>query len=112
MLTIHQQKQRLDELFEYARNLQEPELQSHWCRYLCILVSGFIENSVERCLADYSRRRSDDAVANFVNAKLRGFQNPKMGVILDLLGSFNHDWMVKLEDATSGRLGDSVNSIV
>ena len=40
-------KQRLDALFDKVKALDsEPELISHWSRYLCVLVSGFIEASV------------------------------------------------------------------
>jgi hypothetical protein len=112
MLTIHQQKQRIDELFKAARGLPDLEMQSHWSRYLCVLVCGFIENSVELCLSEYSRRVGHPVVANFVGAKLRGFQNPKMGAILELFGSFNSDWKTQLESETQGQLSDSVNSIV
>ena len=87
-------------------------MQSHWSRYLCVLVSGFLENTVELCLSEYSRRVANVAVANFVTAKLRGFQNPKMSAILELFGSFNPDWKAQLETATQGQLSDSVNSIV
>jgi RiboL-PSP-HEPN len=112
MLEIHQQKQRLDELFKVAGSFSDAEMQSHWSRYLCVLVSGFLENSVELCLSEYSRRVTNVAVSNFVSAKLRGFQNPKMGAILDLFGSFNPDWKTQLDAATQGQLSDSVNSIV
>jgi hypothetical protein len=112
MLAIHQQKQRLDELFKAAASLTDIEMQSHWSRYLCVLVSGFLENSVELCLSEYSGRVANVAVANFVGAKLRGFQNPKMSAILEIFGSFNSDWKVQLEAATQGQLSDSVNSIV
>jgi HEPN superfamily RiboL-PSP-like protein len=112
MLAIHQQKQRLDELFKAAGTLSDIEIQSHWSRYLCVLVSGFLENSVELCLSEYSRRAANNEVANFVSARLRGFQNPKMGAILELLGSFNADWRTRVEAATEGQLSDSVNSIV
>jgi RiboL-PSP-HEPN len=112
MLEIHQQKQRIDELFKMARGFPDVEMQSHWSRYLCVLISGFIENSVELCLSEYSRRVTNDVVSNFVSCKLRGFQNPKMGLIAELFGSFNPNWKVQLEAATQGQLSDSVNSIV
>ncbi len=112
MLEIHRQKQRLDELFKAASSLPDVEMQSHWSRYLCVLVSGFLENSIELCLSEYSKRHSDIAVSNFVNAELRDFQNPKMGKILDLLGSFSQQWRTQIEQATQGQLSDSVNSIV
>jgi hypothetical protein len=88
MQEIQRQKQRLDELFDSARKLSDVELQSHWSRYLCILVCGFLENSVELCLSEYGKKRSDPAVSNFVSAKLRGFQNPRMSAITELLGAF------------------------
>ena len=112
MLAIHQQKQRLDDLFNAVRTLPDVEMQSHWSRYLCVLVSGFLENSVELCLSEYSKRGTNVLVSNFVNAKLRDFQNPRMGIILDLFGSFNPDWKAQLEVATKGQLSESVNSIV
>jgi hypothetical protein len=112
MLAIHQQKQRLDQLFKVARDLPDPEVQSHWSRYLCVLVSGFIENSVELCLSEYSKKVANAHVSNFVSAKLRNFQNPRMGAILELFGAFNPDWRARIESETQGQLADSVNSIV
>lgn len=112
MLAIHQQKQRIDELFKVAGGFSDAEIQSHWSRYLCVLVSGFLENSVELCLSEYTRRGTNVAVSNFVSTKLRSFQNPKMGAILELFGSFNPAWRAQLEVATQGQLSDSVNSIV
>ena len=112
MLAIHIQKQRLDQLFKAARTLTDLEIQSHWSRYLCVLVSGFLENSVELCLTEYSRRGSNQAVSNFVSFKLRGFQNPKMGSIVELFGAFNPEWRTQIETATQGKLSDSINSIV
>jgi hypothetical protein len=112
MLAIHRQKQHLDELFRAARNLSDVEMQSHWSRYLCVLVSGFLENSVELCLSEYTRRGTNPAVSNFVSSKLRSFQNPKMSAIAEIFGSFNPDWRTQIEAATQGQLSDSVNSIV
>lgn len=112
MLPIHQQEQRLDRLFEAARALSDAEMQSHWSRYLCVLVSGFLENSVELCLGEYSKRRSHPTVSNYVDTRLRGFQNPSMEKILELLESFNAEWRTQVEITTRGELSDSVNSIV
>lgn len=112
MLTIHQQRQRLDNLFDAARGFTDDELRSHWSKYLCVLVSGFLENSVEMCFGEYTRRRSEPPVANYVTSQLQGFQNPKMEKILQLVECFNPEWKTQLEAATQGKLSDSVNSIV
>lgn len=112
LIEITRQRQRLDDLFQKAKNLPDPELQSHWSRYLCVLVSGFLENSVRITLTEYSRNRADVSVFDFVESRLRQFQNPRMGAILELTGGFSQEWKQLLEKDTSGQLCESVNSIV
>ena len=112
LVEITRQRRRLDDLFQKAKTFADPEVQSHWSRYLCVLTSGFLENSVRITYSEYARKRADPSVADFVQKSLRQFQNPKMGSILDLAGSFSQDWKQRLDEATSGRLSESVNSIV
>jgi hypothetical protein len=112
LIEITRQRQRLDDLFQKAKSFPDPEVQSHWCRYLCVLVSGFLENSIRLTYSEYARKRSDVLVADFVQNRLQQFQNPKMGPILDLTSAFSQEWRQRLEHATSGQLRDSVNSIV
>ena len=111
LLEITCQRQRLDELFDKAKGL-DPEVQSHWSRYLCVLISGFLENCVRLTYSEYATVRSDVSVANFVERNLRGFQNPRMNLILDTAGMFSDDWRKALKAQTEGQLGESVNSIV
>lgn len=113
-IEINRQRQRLDSLFSRAKDLPDPEVQSHWSRYLCVLVSGFLENAVRLTFAEYARTRSDPSVADFVESRLRQFQNPRMDSILKLAGSFSREWGQSLAQVTNGRLSlsDAVNSIV
>jgi hypothetical protein len=112
VVEITRQRQRLDDLFQKTKHLADPEIQSHWSRYLCVLVSGFLENSIRITLSEYARARADVSVADFVESRLRQFQNPKMRTILELVGGFSQEWRQRLELDTSGQLGESVNSIV
>ena len=112
LVEITRQRQRLDDLFEKAKDLPDPAIQSHWSRYLCVLVSGFLENSVRLTYTEYARSRANESVADFVESRLRQFQNPKMGTIIELAGGFSQEWRARLESDTKGRLGESVNSVV
>ena len=48
-----QAKDRLDYLFSRVNEFSEDlELQSHWARYLCVRVSGFIETSIRSILSE------------------------------------------------------------
>jgi hypothetical protein len=82
-------QQRLDSLFEKVKDISDIELQSHWARYLCILVSGYLETSVRAIYNEYSRKRTDENVANYVSSRLKGFQSPKMANIVDLTRAFS-----------------------
>jgi len=108
---ITSQRQRLDELFEKAKGL-DPEVQSHWSRYLCVLISGFLENCVRLTYTEYATGRSHANIAKFVESNLKGFQNPRMNLILEVVGKFSDDWRKDLKSKTDGQLGDAVTSIV
>ncbi len=63
LVEITRQRQRLDDLFQKAKNLPDAEAQSHWSRYLCVLVSGFLENSVRITYTEYARKRANSFVS-------------------------------------------------
>lgn len=106
-------KQRLDNLFKQISAFSgDIELQSQWARYLCVLVSGFLEVSICATFNQFAKNSSSPQVANFVKYQLDSFQNPKMGKIVELTRAFNPEWANELETATEGKLKDTVNSIV
>lgn len=106
-------KQKLDNLFEKINHLPDDnELKAHWARYLCILVSGFIENSVRAIYSQYAKNKAIPNIANFVERKLDDLQNPKMEKILQLTGAFSLQWESNLRKATEGELKDAIDSIV
>ena len=88
------------------------EIRSHWTRYSCVLVSGFIEVSVRSIYTDFSRRKAIPQVADYVDAKLSNLRNVHMSKLLDLTRSFSPTWEVALKAATEGELADAVDSVV
>lgn len=109
----YQYKIQLDHLFEYAKSLSgEPERQSDWSKYLCVLVSGFLEVSIREIYSVYAVTKASPLVANFVEDHLREFQNPKMDKIVVLTRRFSPKWADSLEKATLGELKDAVDTIV
>ena len=79
-----------------AASVTDPELQAHWARYICILVSGFLENSIELLYAEYARKTSGPAVYRYVSKQLGWVTNPNEEAILQIAGSFNNDWRIEL----------------
>ncbi|MBI4319344.1 MAG: hypothetical protein HY675_12710 [Chloroflexi bacterium] len=106
-------EQRLNSLFKRVGELDaDPELQAHWARYLCILVSGYLETAVREVYGGYAERTSSLRVARFVLQRLDGVQNANMERILQTAGAFDEQWRDQLKDITEGDLKDAVDSIV
>lgn len=108
------QKDRLDSLFQQLTiaSSGDAELQSHWARYLCVIVSGFLENAVEVLLVEYTSKRASEEIIQFVSRELGQFQNPKFGKIADVLGMFSSEWKKNVDVLTSEEIKDAVNSVV
>ena len=69
-------KQRLDATFKRAARVgSDLELQSDFARYLCVLVSGYLERAVTALVLEHSRRKSAPSVQRFVESQTRRLNN-------------------------------------
>lgn len=106
-------KQRLDHLFKRVEAFSgDEELLVDLTRYLCVIVSGFLEVSARVIYSEYARAKAAENVSNYVDKQLRSFQNPNMEKILNLTGAFSVKWRGKLEKATIDVIKGSIDSIV
>lgn len=90
----------------------DPEFQADFAKYLCVLVSGYLESAICALLLGFAQTRSSPDVASFVERQLGPWTNPKAEKIIDLFGSFNQDWRSNLTDYLVDQRKDSVNSLV
>ena len=106
-------RQRLDNLFEQVKEFTDnSELQAQWSRYLCILVAGFIEKSLQEILYKYASDKATPNIVNYVYSRLRRFTNPNMEDILTLIGTFQNEWRLKIESIAEGEMKDAVDSVM
>ncbi len=113
MRELERQRDKLDALFKRVESLdKDPELQAHFARYLCVLVSGFLENALEEIFGTYAEKQAAPSVANYVKSQLGNIQNPKMERILQLSGAFNPTWRKELGDTIPPEVRDAVDSVV
>jgi hypothetical protein len=88
-------RQRLDATFRRADNLppdSDSELLSDFARYLCVLVSGFLEQATIELLLEHVRNQASPSIQQHVERRLRQFTNANAQKLLELLGSFDADW--------------------
>jgi hypothetical protein len=110
---VARQRQQLDATFKRASGLEgDAELLSDFARYLCILVSGFLEQAVIELLIEYVRTHSDSRVQQHIEQRLRQLTNLKTQRLIDVLGGFDADWRRDLESFLVDEYKDAVNGIV
>lgn len=109
---LSSQKQKIDSLFVVASTFTDAEIQSHWAKYICVLASGFLENSVRTLVGQYVNKKTQKPIANFVVGNINTFRNPKMESILQVVGRFDGTWREKLEKNLTSEMSTAVTSIV
>ena len=110
---VHRQRERLNHLFKQISAVGDDiELQSHWAKYLCVLVAGFLEVSIRAIYSRHAHVNASPRVANFVEVRLRRIQNMNMETILQLTRSFSPEWAEQLEKETEGEHKDAIDSIL
>lgn len=109
---VQRYRSRLDGLFGKVQKIDDIEMQSQWARYLCVLVSGFMEESIRAIIGDYAIARSSREIANYVERKLSRETNLNMSKIVGLLSQFDTDMGKELEKRTNGELKDAVDSVI
>ena len=68
--------------------------------------------AVRETYADYANRAGgSQAVINYAQGGVRGFQNPNMQKTLDVTARFSGEWCEQLRAATKGSLKNAVDSV-
>jgi hypothetical protein len=108
-------KARLDATFERGRLIgthADLETQADFARYLCVLVSGYLEKSLSELIQEHSRQHGGPTLQRFVEKSTRRFTNTNCQKLKDLLGSFNADWRSKLDAVLIDELKDAIDSVI
>lgn len=110
---VKRMQQRLDETFKRCANVgTDLELRSDFARYLCVLVSGYLEKSVSELVVEHARKAGAPSLGRFVDQRTRNFTNAKSQKLKDLLGDFDPEWRTLLEARLTGELKDAVDGVV
>ena len=91
--TVSSLRQRLESTFKRVSSIQsDPELQSDFAKYLCILVSGYVESAVRELLLEHSRKHSGPTIQRYVERQTRRTTNFNSERLQQLLGNFDEAW--------------------
>lgn len=110
---IHSHRQRIKAAFARSSLAShDSELLADHAKYLCVLVSGFIEKSIAEIVLEHARRVGAPSVQRFVERSTARFTNANSEKILQLLGSFDPDWRNNVESVLVNQYKDAFDSVV
>jgi hypothetical protein len=91
-------KARLDATFGRVSTVgTDLEVRSDFARFLCVLVSGYLEKAIQELATECCRRQSAPAIQRYAGTQLKNFQNPNRERILQLVGAFDPSWRSNLQ---------------
>lgn len=111
-LRLEIQERRIDDLITTMDAMQDDELKSHFAKYVCIKVSGYLENVVKTLVSKYIEKSCPSAIQTFVKNKMRNTTNLSTDKMLLFLENFDKNWRDKFEDEISEKASSSLNSII
>src|ERR1022692_5099703 len=82
-------EKQLDAAFQRIKSLgpaADIEVQSDFARYLCVLVSGYLEKSVAELMLEHARNNGAATLQRFVDYRTRQFANPNSQRLPALVG--------------------------
>jgi len=103
-------KKALDSLFKMAESVTDEPLKNELARYICIRISGLIEQTVVSFYNQYAYAKGHPNLSRYISRSIK-LQNPGMKKLIDLSRNFNEKWAVEL-DALDDSIKSAVDSIV
>lgn len=103
---------RINSLLERASRVEDLELSAHLSRYICVLVYGLLEVGIVSILSQITQEQSSPRIANYVQSCLNRERSPKSENIKQMIGHFDSSWEKKISEICTGKIFDSVNSVV
>ena len=88
------------------------EVRSDLARHLCVLLSGFVEQSVADLLSEFAHRVGSPVLQRYVENSLRRVTNINKERLLQLLGSFDPDWRTEYDAFVVDEREAALNSVV
>lgn len=111
---LRNQIERLQILIRRSREASGDDfwLLSHWAKYLCVLSSGFLENSIREIYGEFVDN-APQPIANYARRQLSNIRNPNEQKFFEIAQSFNPAWAEELREFTeNGGRKDAIDSII
>lgn len=107
-------KDELDATFYRADKIdpKEIELRADFARHLCVLVSGFLDQTIKNYTIEYVKKRSSPPITRYISGAIKNATNFKSGKLSTHLQSFDANWKAELDTLIADERKDAIDSLV
>jgi hypothetical protein len=82
---------------------EEPEDQSHWAKYLTVLISGYLEQSVKEVFLELSASYETTRLEQYIDNTWPKSRSMRSSVVQEILESFDEGWRQSFDGWLSDR---------
>lgn len=112
-LRLQSQERKLDSLFLDVSKIDESDvIKSHLSKYLCIQVSGFLENVVKELISEFHETSCRKETKSYVSNKLKSLTNLENDKLCKFLQLFDNKWRDIYDASVQDAWIQSLNSVV
>lgn len=111
-IRLHELTSRIDRVFISTERIDDEEAKSNLSRYLCILTSGYIEESIRLLIRDYTATKASPKILNHINLTTKNQTNFNCEKIEAFLSSFDSKWRDDFENSLTFEERDAINSVI
>lgn len=114
MIELQSRKSELEAAIAEIEALECPDkIRAYLCKFLVILMCGYIERSIEVIILERLSSRAQKRVLNFVKSYFRRGQNLKCAAIFELLERFDVNWARSFRQTMdlSGNTAEKIDSL-
>lgn len=75
----------------------ELEIQAHWAKYTCVLISGFIEQAVKEIILEHASANAAPRIRKYIEGTWPDSKNMRSDAIKDILEHLDPGWSAQYE---------------
>ncbi len=111
--SINSHRQRIEAVFARSTSLsQDTELLADHAKYLCVLVSGYVDKALSEIVLEHARRVGAPSLQRYVERNTSRFTNANATKVIQLLGSFDSDWEKAMNSFLVDKYKDALDSVI
>ncbi|WP_134163381.1 HEPN domain-containing protein [Pseudomonas citronellolis] len=93
-------------------DLSETELRADLARHLCVLVSGFLDQTIKNFTIEYVKKRASPTITHYISNSITNLTNLKSSKLSSHLLAFDASWKIKVEKLIAEERKDAIDSLV